>query len=688
MAALSVNLRSDDYNYWLKRESGTTRHLFGGAANAGVIVAVGEQETVLSSTDGLTWRAQTLTSNTLYAVDLLVYRHPDGSWDPVSNSWKQKTNFVAVGQGGCVAASDDGALWQVGSFDLDVPVYGIASSGYKLAAVGPQIILLSGNGLAWGAELTIGRLYGVGTSPAQSLAVVGADGLLWTKAGDQDWRDSYAPTTKTLTSLVTYNGILVAAGDDGALLRGIYSSSDGQIQWTLAPAVPGCHFKAVTAAGGYFFAVGSDRSTAEDYKFGTGVPGNGVLMTSTDGLNWTKRDVGRAPGLYSVRPFKGSVFAFGEGGTILQNSADAGPPDPLDSWNSRLSNTTNTLNSVAFGNGTFVAVGEAGTILTSTDGVAWNRQDSRTTGSLSMIRFLDGDFVAVGDPFLISRDGIHWTQAVRGGTGGYFGDGFSDVTRGPEGFFAVGIAKGSPSTFFPLIAKSADGLTWTSESWPEFTEVWGGVVYGNGMYLAVGTYVFAANSTVYTSTDLITWTRTNVDFHAFPRFGPGYFLLLGMFGDRRASTTTDATTFETAPVTFSNSSDATYGNGTWVAVGLGGALFSSSDGRVWYPRPSGTTVNLRAVAYGAGTFVAVGENGLILQSGRAASGASLLSRARFNGAGGFVFVLDGEAGRQYAVQTSDDLSNWVNWTTAAPGQTWTVSPSNSARFYRALPVAP
>lgn len=209
------------------------------------------------------------------------------------------------------------------------------------------------------------------------------------------------------------------------------------------------------------------------------------------------------------------------------------------------------------------------------------------------------------------------------------------------------------------------------------------------MYLAVGTYILGGpGSSVNTSTDLVTWTDTNVDFHAFPRIGPGYLLLLGMFGDRQTSLTTDGKNFRTLPVTFSDLSDARFGADTWVAVGPGGSILSSRDAAIWNPRSSGTTVNLKGVAYGAGTFVAVGENGLIIQSGPAATGAPLLIQTRLNQTGEFVLVVGGEAGRQYEVQLSDDLLRWVDWITATPGQAWTFSPSNGARFYRAVPLAP
>ncbi len=61
-------------------------------------------------------------------------------------------------------------------------------------------------------------------------------------------------------------------------------------------------------------------------------------------------------------------------------------------------------------------------------------------------------------------------------------------------------------------------------------------------------------------------------------------------------------------------SDVTYGNGTFVVVGLGGAILTSPDGMRWTQRASSMFKLLSGVAYGNGTFVAVGQNGTILTS--------------------------------------------------------------------------
>jgi hypothetical protein len=66
---------------------------------------------------------------------------------------------------------------------------------------------------------------------------------------------------------------------------------------------------------------------------------------------------------------------------------------------------SNYLNSVTYGNGQFVAVGNDGMILNSTDGTTWTRINSENMNSLFSVTYGNKEFVAVGDKgtILISK---------------------------------------------------------------------------------------------------------------------------------------------------------------------------------------------------------------------------------------------------------------------------------------------
>src|SRR4030095_4868747 len=83
-------------------------------------------------------------------------------------------------------------------------------------------------------------------------------------------------------------------------------------------------------------------------------------------------------------------------------------------------NSSSGLTAVAYGDGTFVAVGwyydptvgGVGNIVTSPDGANWTRQNDASSASLFGITYGQGKFVAVGDgAILASPDGVAWSQS-------------------------------------------------------------------------------------------------------------------------------------------------------------------------------------------------------------------------------------------------------------------------------------
>src|SRR5205085_417717 len=96
----------------------------------------------------------------------------------------------------------------------------------------------------------------------------------------------------------------------------------------------------------------------------------------------------------------------------------------------------------------------------------------------------------------------------------------------------------------------------------------------------------------------------------------------------------------------------TFAQGLFVGAGgpfSGGSqkIVTSPDGWNWKLRTVAVTNSaaLRGVTYGNGYFIAVGDKGMILQSGP-------VSTLRLTSlSGGATFVLDGEIGRRYRLQS-------------------------------------
>ena len=75
--------------------------------------------------------------------------------------------------------------------------------------------------------------------------------------------------------------------------------------------------------------------------------------------------------------------------------------------------TGEILNDVVWGNGRFVAVGDAGTIVHSADGDRWQEASVvPTSKSFHGVVWGGGRFVAVGNSILYSSDGDRWETAV------------------------------------------------------------------------------------------------------------------------------------------------------------------------------------------------------------------------------------------------------------------------------------
>jgi hypothetical protein len=167
-----------------------------------------------------------------------------------------------------------------------------------------------------------------------------------------------------------------------------------------------------------------------------------------------------------------------------------GLADPLDNWHWRNPlRTDNTLNGVAYGKGSFVAVGDAGTILTSPDGVTWTGKNSGTSENLNGVVFANNVFVAVGDKgtILTSADGKIWAN-----NSGNF-ESLYGVSYGNGVFVAVGNSG--------TILTSNDGVAWTKTSGTPSISFYG-VAYGNGAFVAVG-----QGNAVATSLDGTNWTE-------------------------------------------------------------------------------------------------------------------------------------------------------------------------------------
>ena len=87
--------------------------------------------------------------------------------------------------------------------------------------------------------------------------------------------------------------------------------------------------------------------------------------------------------------------------------------EPLDFWRWRNpSPQGNTLHRVAFLGGRFIATGDNGVVLSSTNGTNWQEWHSGTVDAINGVTWGNGRFVTAGElgTIFTSVDGLDWTQ--------------------------------------------------------------------------------------------------------------------------------------------------------------------------------------------------------------------------------------------------------------------------------------
>ncbi len=239
----------------------------------------------------------------------------------------------------------------------------------------------------------------------------GADlGLLFSSADTKAWTQcSASGTPNPVLNLfnVTYgNDIFVAGG----LWKSLFTSSDGN-NWTGQtvtgfPTAGGFSFdfQSIAFGNGQFIAA---MNIAPGYSTATNI------ASSPDGINWTLQpvDIPIQKVVWCSNRFL-AVAKPANGTTKIFRSFQGTSP-----WTSFDTGTNKFLQSVTFGKGVYVLVGESGLIMTSTNSAGpWTQRTSGTSAWLYDVTYAAGVFVAVGDfgTILSSADGINWTSHASG----------------------------------------------------------------------------------------------------------------------------------------------------------------------------------------------------------------------------------------------------------------------------------
>jgi len=421
-----------------------------------------------------------------------------------------------------------------------------------------------------------------------SYAAVGDFGVIMTSSDGVEWNVRQSGTMN-LNSVAYGAGRFVAVGNGGRILRSSTKAADGYASWSEISSGSASTLRGITYNGSVFVAVGNSQ-ISENFPY---VP-KMTILTSPDGAVWSDHSqllaINETLDLRDVAAGNGTVVAVGSGGVILTSS------DNGNSWRripDDLNGRGSTINSITFGSNSFVAVGEFAQITTSYDnGTTWN-----PISTLDVFDDLKGVaygalgtgqnvFVAVGtDGAIITSEnlGANWSAQISGLANNGSGAVLHTVVVGTT---AAAVPQILAAGEFGTLLASFDSFSWSSRLVSVSSATLRGVARGNATFVAVGgdpaTIDAPASASIVSSPDNgLTWSARSI------------------------------------PAGSQNLTAAAYGNGIFVAVGKSAfnsanptataTILTSTNGTTWTSRSSGSFLGLNAVTFANGRFIAVGD---------------------------------------------------------------------------------
>ncbi len=303
-------------------------------------------------------------------------------------------------------------------------------------------------------------------------------------------------------------------------------------------------------------------------------------------------------------------------------------------WKEDLSHLSRDYNSVAYGKGTFVAVGEKGLISVSRDLKKWKdifiKSDAFT--EFRTVLFNGDIFVAAGGGNICwSKDGYSWSSVETA----YVADSSKKLVISPDERILYGAIKGKTFVLsgHGFLAYSNDGVKWTKHPNALFRHGAGGgtgLIFSNVIYDAdkfvtictrVNEEVGENKNFVYTSKDGMTWETkefscgkyqlfTNIDWCSENKY---YYITTYDYVTQKNITfqSKNLTDWEISKVNLADSSLANLENLTY-KLGDGIYHMNSDNTKFITEYKTADTEKINAICKGNGTYVAVGTNGLIL----------------------------------------------------------------------------
>ncbi|MEY2466818.1 MAG: hypothetical protein QOD03_1339 [Verrucomicrobiota bacterium] len=327
----------------------------------------------------------------------------------------------------------------------------------------------------------------------------------------------------------------------------------------------------------------------------------------------------------------GKFVAVGDGG-VIHTSSDG------TAWDGGQRPVVSQLNKVIFAGGQFIAVGNHGNILTSSNGLNWASQSSGTTDDLLAIAYGNGLYMAcgIGGRLVTSANGISWNVSSVG-TGDLnwitFGNGVF-LLPAPNQQLAVQVSTNGQNWFTPP-SFPVPGTSWPNHQLYQ-------VDFGNGVFVAAasdetggkgsggaGHFYHSSNGTNWIIGAYFNgWNGGNLGLgnsnHRFLSFADGWFNELTQNNAFPLTRTIDGTTAVIPPTNppsaMADANQMAFGNGCYVVVGGAGKNWTSSDTTNWVSAYNGFRngdyqISISQIIRGADNYIALAVAQPVLVAG-------------------------------------------------------------------------
>lgn len=676
-------------------------------------VDVFNDSVLATSTDNITWSSRTTTIDSDYIngiasdgtttvavgggyLEGTLWTVRTSGFTSVARdiSYANQTTFI-TGDSGAMSLSTDAIHWVARTAGTSSRIRDVVySSVDDLYLSGEQDnVIISTDTIVW-EQTDLGTSPNIITSVdyVNNIYIVGGtSGMMRTSTDAIVWETRDTGSTNQLGRVIYQdNQYLLSAASDT-----IKSSTDTVVWIDRDTGTVIGDFYNLVFGGGLYVADGG--------AFGT-------LISSTDSVVWTQRTVGFNSYINKVT-YRDVYVITGNNGFVAVST------DTIV-WTARTTNIVGNLAGNTYDNNFFIAAGEDGTIATSpvfetrgsisqsTDEIHWT---ARTSGldtriDLNTVRYEDGTYLAGGADGIIitSTDGTSWKVKSSptsnnindfvGGNNRLYENGI--ITSGTKDYVAVGdigtVLSGNGENisrtveyFWDTNAASADGIIWTSRTnaGSNYTQN-KRTIFNDGLFYSL----IDSGSGLSVSTDTVAWTLRTIgipdtsfntsetvwQYIEYDETDGSYYLGGGQSSYGRVAYSTDAIVWVDRPPAVGNSNlgNIRAFNGLVLVASVGNSHLEVSDnnGITWSRRTTGlgSIVTYGDFAYFKGLYVSIATgNGCVVSTDTITwtlRTTGLNGTGNLHNTGDYLITNALVGGRKYVFTSSDTIS-WEGYDT-------------------------